>query len=73
MRNLNDLRIGETAVVESIDITGILKRRIIDMGLTKGSKIKIEKIAPMGDPIDIRVKNSHIAIRKSDASNIRIK
>ena len=43
MRNLNDLRIGETAVVESIDITGILKRRIIDMGLTKGSKIKIEK------------------------------
>lgn len=43
MRNLSDLGIGETAVIESIDITGILKRRIVDMGLTKGSTVKIER------------------------------
>ena len=73
MRNLSDLGIGETAVIESIDITGILKRRIVDMGLTKGSTVKIERVAPLGDPIDIKVKNSHIAIRRSDTTNIRIK
>ena len=73
MRNLSDLGIGETAVIESIDITGILKRRIVDMGLTKGSTVKIERVAPLGDPIDLKVKNSHIAIRRSDATNIRIK
>ena len=73
MRNLSDLGIGETAVIESIDITGILKRRIVDMGLTKGSTVKIERVAPLGDPIDIKVKNPHIAIRRSDATNIRIK
>lgn len=73
MRNLNDLDIGETAVVEAINITGILKRRIIDMGLTKGCTVKIERVAPMGDPIDIKIKNSHIAIRRSDATNICVK
>lgn len=70
MKTLNDLNVGEYGVVEAIDITGILKRRIIDMGLTKGCKVKIERVAPLGDPIDIRIKNSHIAIRKSDALNI---
>lgn len=70
MKTLNDLNVGEYGVVEAIDITGILKRRIIDMGLTKGCKVKIERVAPLGDPIDVRIKNSHIAIRKSDALNI---
>jgi len=73
MKNLNDLCIGESAIVESINITGILKRRIIDMGLTKGCTIKIERVAPMGDPIDVKIKNSHIAIRRSDAINICVK
>ncbi|MGL5255779.1 MAG: FeoA family protein [Proteocatella sp.] len=70
MKTLNDLNVGEYGIVEAIDITGILKRRIIDMGLTKGCKVKIERVAPLGDPIDVRIKNSHIAIRKSDALNI---
>ena len=73
MKKLSDLNVGEYGVVESIDITGILKRRIIDMGLTKGCKVKIERVAPLGDPIDVRIKNSHIAIRKSDALNIVLK
>ncbi len=73
MKKLSDLNVGEYGVVEAIDITGILKRRIIDMGLTKGCKIKIERVAPLGDPIDVRIKNSHIAIRKSDALNIILK
>ncbi len=73
MKKLSDLNVGEYGVVEAIDITGILKRRIIDMGLTKGCKIKVERVAPLGDPIDVRIKNSHIAIRKSDALNIILK
>mgnify|MGYP006357360605 CR=1 FL=1 len=73
MKNLSDLCIGETAIVESINITGILKRRIIDMGLTKGCTVKIERVAPLGDPIDVKIKNSHIAIRKSDATNICVR
>lgn len=73
MKKLSDLNVGEYGIVESIDITGILKRRIIDMGLTKGCKVKIERVAPLGDPIDVRIKNSHIAIRKSDALNIVLK
>ena len=73
MKKLSDLNVGEYGIVESIDITGILKRRIIDMGLTKGCKVKIERVAPLGDPIDVRIKNSHIAIRKSDALNLVLK
>lgn len=73
MKSLSDLCIGETAIVESINITGILKRRIIDMGLTKGCTVKIERVAPLGDPIDVKIKNSHIAIRKSDATNICVR
>lgn len=73
MKSLADMKIGESGVVDSINITGILRRRIIDMGLTKGSTVTIEKVAPLGDPIDVKVKDFHIAIRKSDAKNIIIK
>lgn len=73
MKSLAEMKIGESGVVDSINITGILRRRIIDMGLTKGSTVTIEKVAPLGDPIDVKVKDFHIAIRKSDAKNIIIK
>ncbi len=73
MKALSDLKIGESGVIESIEVKGILKRRMIDMGMTKGSTIKVEKVAPMGDPIDIKVKDFHVAIRKSDARNIYVK
>lgn len=73
MKALSDLKIGESAIIEAIEIKGILKRRMIDMGMTKGSKVKVEKVAPMGDPIDIKVKDFHVAIRKSDARNIYVK
>lgn len=70
MKTLNDMNIGDIATIDEINITGVLKRRIIDMGLTKGSRVKIERIAPLGDPIDVKIKNSHVAIRRSDAKNI---
>ena len=73
MKSLSDLKIGESAIIDSINIKGILKRRMIDMGITKGSEIKLEKFDPLGDPIDIRVKDYHIAIIKSDAKNIIVK
>ena len=73
MKTLSDLKVGETAIIDSINVTGILKRRMIDMGITKGCEIKVEKFAPLGDHIDIRVKDYHIAIRKSDAKNIIVK
>ena len=73
MKSLAEMKIGESGVVDSINITGIIRRRIIDMGLTKGSTVTIEKVAPLGDPIDVKVKDFHIAIRKSDAKNIIIK
>lgn len=73
MKTLAEMSIGESGVVDSIKITGILRKRLIDMGLTKGSTVTIEKVAPLGDPIDVKVKDFHIAIRKSDAKNIIIK
>ncbi len=73
MKSLSDLNIGDVAIIDSINIKGILRRRMIDMGITKGCEIKVEKFAPLGDPIDIRVKDYHIAIRKSDAKNIIVK
>ena len=73
MKSLSDFNIGDVAIIDSINIKGILRRRMIDMGITKGCEIKVEKFAPLGDPIDIRVKDYHIAIRKSDAKNIIVK
>lgn len=70
MRTLKDTRPGETVRVEKLTGEGALKRRIMDMGLTKGTEVKVRKVAPLGDPVEITVRGYELSIRKSEAENI---
>ncbi len=72
MRTLNDARIGETVKVVKLHGEGALKRRIMDMGITKGTDIVIRKVAPLGDPLEIKVRGYELSLRKADAANIEI-
>jgi len=72
---LSDLKIGQKARVISIGTKGIeriTKRRLMDMGVLKGETLRVEKVAPMGDPIDIVIKNYHLSLRKSEAQAIEV-
>lgn len=69
---LTELQRGESATIKKIGKIGELKRRLIDMGITSGETIKLERNAPLGDPQEYIVKNTGIAIRKEDASNIEV-
>ena len=70
---LNEVKIGETVVVEKINAEGALKRRIMDMGITKGVSIYIRKVAPLGDPIELTVRGYELSLRKEDAIKIEVK
>ena len=72
MKSLNDVKIGKTATVKKIHSEGALKRRIMDMGITKGVEICIRKVAPFGDPIEVTVRGYELSIRKADAEMIEI-
>lgn len=72
MKTLKDVKVGETVTVIKLNGTGPLKRRIMDMGITKGTKLYIRKVAPLGDPIEITVRGYELSIRKADAENIII-
>lgn len=72
MRTLRDAKIGETVRVAKLHGEGAIKRRIMDMGITKGTEIKLEKLAPLGDPIEVKVRDYQLSIRKSDAALIEI-
>ena len=72
MKTFKDVKIGETVTVTKLNGTGPLKRRIMDMGITKGTTLYIRKVAPLGDPIEITVRGYELSIRKSDAENIII-
>ncbi|MDY6352805.1 MAG: ferrous iron transport protein A [Lachnospiraceae bacterium] len=67
MRTLRDVRVGETARVRSIHGAGALKRRIMDMGITKGTEIYVRRIAPLGDPVEVTVRGFELSLRKDDA------
>jgi ferrous iron transport protein A len=71
-QTLNELRVGDAAVINKITGGGNIRRRILDMGIGKGVEIKIEKIAPLGDPIDVLVKNYHLSLRKEEAISIQV-
>ncbi len=73
MKTLRDVRVGETAVVEKLTGEGGLKRRIMDMGVTKGTEIFVRKVAPLGDPIEVTVRGYELSIRKGDAEMILVK
>ena len=67
MKTLKDIPVGSTAVVVKIDGEGALRRRIMDMGITKGTEIYVRKVAPLGDPVEITVRGYELSLRKADA------
>ena len=72
MKTLKDVRVGERAVVARLHGEGPLKRRIMDMGLVKGTEVAVQKVAPMGDPIEITVRGYELSIRKSEAEMVEV-
>ncbi len=72
MKTLKDARIGETVKVSRINGEGAVKRRIMDMGITRGVEIYVRKVAPLGDPVEITVRGYELSIRKEDAKNIDV-
>ena len=72
MKTLKDLKVGETAVVKRLHGEGSVKRRIMDMGLTKGVAVHLRKVAPLGDPMELTVRNYELSIRKSDAEMVEV-
>ncbi|MBQ5446715.1 MAG: ferrous iron transport protein A [Lachnospiraceae bacterium] len=73
MYTLKDVRIGETVTVVKLHGEGAVKRRIMDMGITKNTSIYVRKVAPLGDPIEITVRNYELSLRKVDAEMIEVK
>ena len=69
---LNDIEVGQSCTVERLNDTGEIRRRIMDMGITKGTQISVMKVAPLGDPIDVEVRGYHLSLRRSDAVNIEV-
>ena len=72
MKTLKDVKIGETAVVAKLNGEGATKRRIMDMGITKGVEINLRKVAPLGDPIEVNVRGYELTLRKSEAEKIEV-
>ena len=70
MATLREAKIGETVTVKRIHGEGALKRRIMDMGITKGVQIYVRKVAPLGDPIEVTVRDDELSLRKADAEMI---
>ena len=73
MRTLRDVKVGESATVVRLHGEGAVKRRIMDMGITKNTDVFVRKVAPLGDPIEINVRNYALSIRKADAEMIEVK
>ena len=73
MKTLNDVKVGNTVSVVRLHGEGAVKKRLMDMGLTKGTSIAVRKLAPLGDPIEVTVRGYELSIRKADAENIEIK
>ncbi|MBQ6626433.1 MAG: ferrous iron transport protein A [Ruminococcus sp.] len=72
MKTLKDVKVGESATVIKLEGQGAVRRRIMDMGITKGVNIKVCKVAPLGDPIEIKVRGYQLSLRKDDAQMIEV-
>ncbi len=70
MATLRDAKIGETVTVKKLNGEGAVKRRIMDMGITKGVEVTVRKVAPLGDPIEVTVRGYELSLRKADAEMI---
>ena len=71
--NLKEAKIGQTVTVVKLHGEGAIKRRIMDMGITKGTEVYVRKVAPLGDPIEVTVRGYELSIRKADAEMIEVK
>ncbi len=72
MKTLRDVKIGETARVVKLHGEGAVKRRIMDMGITKNTDVYVRKVAPLGDPVEVTVRNYELSLRKADAEMIEV-
>ena len=72
MKTLKETQVGETVKVTKLSSTGPIKRRIMDMGITKGVEIYVRKVAPLGDPIEVTVRGYELSLRKADAEMIEV-
>ncbi len=72
MKTLKDMKIGETGNVARLHGEGAVKRRIMDMGITKGAEVTVRKVAPLGDPIELTVRGYELSIRKDEAEKVEI-
>ena len=72
MKTLKDVKVGENAVVKRLHGEGPVKRRIMDMGITKGVELHVRKVAPLGDPMELNVSGYELSVRKADAEMIEV-
>ena len=72
MKTLKDVAVGDSAIVKKLSGEGALKRRIMDMGVTKGVEIFVRKVAPFGDPIEVTVRGYELSLRKAEAENMLV-
>ena len=72
MKTLRDVKVGETATIARLHGEGALKRRIMDMGLTRGTEVFVQKVAPLGDPMELTVRGYELSVRKGDAGLIEV-
>ena len=72
LMTLKEVPIGSTVTIKKVCATGPLKRRIVDMGLTKGTPVTVRRVAPLGDPLEVTVRSYELSLRKADAQNILV-
>lgn len=72
MKTLKQAKVGETVTVTKLHGEGAVKRRIMDMGITKGTEIYVRKVAPLGDPVEVTVRGYELSLRKADAEMIEL-
>ena len=72
MKTLRQVKVGETLTVVTLHGEGAVKRRIMDMGITKGVQVYVRKVAPLGDPVEVNVRGYELSIRKNDAEMIEV-
>ena len=72
MKTLRDAKVGDTVTVVKLHGEGAVKRRIMDMGITKGASVYVRKVAPLGDPVEVTVRGYELSLRKGDADMILV-
>ena len=73
MNTLKQVKVGQTCTVKRVHGEGALRRRIMDMGITRGAEVHIRKVAPLGDPVEITVRGYELSVRKADAQCVEVK